>query len=1209
MFKFYSIPPGKIAFALLLACLTTPVFAQVSITFPVNRIVLQRNGSNEARIVINGRVDQPADRVEARLEVVKGGEARDWQVIDPSLSNGAFSGSLTAKGGWYKLHVRALRNGAPVGSVQTVERVGVGEVFLVVGHSNAQGGASPSIGPTVPGNWDRVISIDPNRNRDQFWQYDRTGDPQHLPTEFNEMCTTCGMAPFNLDIPWFWGRLGERLVAKLNVPVLFYNAAFGGTNIEQTYKAAYDIEFSHGFVRYSIRQPYRNIENALKKYIPQTGVRAILSCHGVNDWGAKYEDFKFWHEQVIARTRRDAQNSELAWAIATSCYKWGVNQTITSAQNDLIKQPNNFQGGNLNRIGNDGRTDGLHYNETGQALAAQYWDEALNESFFILAKPQLSRTPTVDESTQPPAPEPSKPEPPVECNTSAYLSDRNWSSMTNAWGPVEKDKSNGEDKSGDGRAIQIRGERYAKGLGVHAGSEITYALGGTWTRFKADIGIDDEVAANGSASVVFEVWADGQRLFRSATLRRNSPIVGVNLDLTGKQQLKLIVTDGGDGVGYDHADWADARLERTCGTQPAGDTQAPTAPANLTSANVSQNGLTLNWSAATDNVGVTNYEVYRGTVLIGTVSGTSFAVTGLTAGTAYGFTVKAKDAAGNTSPSSAPLNVTTQPAPTTPGSGGTENNTTPPPPTAGCTPTVTYVSDLSWASANNGWGPIEKDKSNGENGGGDGRALQLNGKKYVKGLGVHASSEIVYTLGGTWNRFKADLGVDDEVPDQAPASVVFEVWADGQRLFRSATLRPTSATVPVDVDVSGKQQLKLIVTDGGDGVGYDHADWADARLERTCGTQPAGDTQAPTAPANLTSANVSQNGLTLNWSAATDNVGVTNYEVYRGTVLIGTVSGTSFAVTGLTAGTAYGFTVKAKDAAGNTSPVSSTHTVTTPSGSTNPPVTTNPPAGCQEQATYLSDLNWVGTPRNGWGPVEKNRSNGEQGATDGNPLRLNGKTYAKGLGVHAPSEVVYTLGGTWTRFKADVGLDDEVSTGGSVVFEVWADGQRLFQSGTLRANSATVPIDVDVTGKQQLKLIVTNADGSNDSDHADWADARLIKTCSVTSGQVTTANFRTRAEAEPEAARLSAELAPNTVRMAPNPAVESSVVECRSAYLGPTTVELISLRGQVLRREAVEKTTPVLRHPLSVRGLGAGLYLIRVRFGAEVLTGRVQVLP
>ncbi len=401
--------------------------------------------------------------------------------------------------------------------------------------------------------------------------------------------------------------------------------------------------------------------------------------------------------------------------------------------------------------------------------------------------------------------------------TPDYVSDLTWASSSNAWGPVEKDKSNGENASGDGRTLTLNGVTYAKGLGIHAASEVVCNLNGAYTRFKAYIGVDDEVPDNAPASVVFEVWADGQRLFQSATLRPTSTTVPVDVDVTGKQQLKLVVTDAGDGVGYDHADWAEARLEKACGS--SSDTQAPTTPTNLSTSNVTATGLTLSWSASTDNVGVTGYEVYQGGAKIGETASTTFNVTGLTASTTYSFTVRAKDAAGNLSAASNPAAVTT------PASGG------------GCTPTSTYVSDLTWASSSNAWGPVEKDKSNGEQGAGDGLPLKLNGQTYAKGLGVHAASEVVYNLGGQYTRFKSDLGVDDEVSNPV-ASVVFEVWADGQRLFQSATLRHDSPIAAVDVDVTGKQELKLVVTGAGDGVDSDHADWAGARLERSCTTPP-----------------------------------------------------------------------------------------------------------------------------------------------------------------------------------------------------------------------------------------------------------------------------------------------------------------------------------------------------------------------------------
>jgi len=97
-----------------------------------------------------------------------------------------------------------------------------------------------------------------------------------------------------------------------------------------------------------------------------------------------------------------------------------------------------------------------------------------------------------------------------------------------------------------------------------------------------------------------------------------------------------------------------------------------------------------------------------------------------------------------------------------------------------------------------------------------------------------------------------------------------------------------------------------------------------------------GDTQAPTAPGNLISTGKTSTSVSLSWSASTDNVGVTAYEIYNGSSLAATVANTSATVTGLTANTAYTFTVRAMDAAGNRSAASNAVTVTTDSGSTQP---------------------------------------------------------------------------------------------------------------------------------------------------------------------------------------------------------------------------------------------------------------------------------
>lgn len=140
------------------------------------------------------------------------------------------------------------------------------------------------------------------------------------------------------------------------------------------------------------------------------------------------------------------------------------------------------------------------------------------------------------------------------------------------------------------------------------------------------------------------------------------------------------------------------------------------------------------------------------------------------------------------------------------------------------------VSDLPFMSETNGWGPVERDRSNGENTGGDGNALTVGGVTYAKGLGTHAPSEVSVYLGRGCERFTAKIGLDDET--EQPGSVAFQVYGDDKPLYDSGVLAGKGAAVPIDVDVSDVRMLSLRVTDGGDGRNFDHADWAEAAL--TC---------------------------------------------------------------------------------------------------------------------------------------------------------------------------------------------------------------------------------------------------------------------------------------------------------------------------------------------------------------------------------------
>ncbi|MFF1392400.1 NPCBM/NEW2 domain-containing protein [Streptomyces sp. NPDC058287] len=128
---------------------------------------------------------------------------------------------------------------------------------------------------------------------------------------------------------------------------------------------------------------------------------------------------------------------------------------------------------------------------------------------------------------------------------------------------------------------------------------------------------------------------------------------------------------------------------------------------------------------------------------------------------------------------------------------------------------------MDWVSADNGWGPPEKDLSNGEVGSGDGQPISIGGTAFPKGLGTHAPADVKYYLGGGCEAFTAQVGVDDA--QKTAGSVQFSVLADGRKVAESPVLKASDSAYKLDADISGAKYVELVVGDGGDGNGNDHA--------------------------------------------------------------------------------------------------------------------------------------------------------------------------------------------------------------------------------------------------------------------------------------------------------------------------------------------------------------------------------------------------
>lgn len=113
-----------------------------------------------------------------------------------------------------------------------------------------------------------------------------------------------------------------------------------------------------------------------------------------------------------------------------------------------------------------------------------------------------------------------------------------------------------------------------------------------------------------------------------------------------------------------------------------------------------------------------------------------------------------------------------------------------------------------------------------------GYKIKLGGKFYDKGLGTHATADIVYDLKGYYNNFYSVTGLDSYVVKEKKGSVEFEVYGDDKLLWKSGLMKYDSAPAVCDINIKGVNKLRLKVLNGGDGIDYDHADWGVAKVKR-----------------------------------------------------------------------------------------------------------------------------------------------------------------------------------------------------------------------------------------------------------------------------------------------------------------------------------------------------------------------------------------
>lgn len=367
----------KITFLSLFLLVHTTIFAQIAISFPVNRAVFQRNASNTGMIPIAGTFQSRVERIDARLTPINGGNAVDWTAIAVNPIFGTFTGNIFAQAGWYKLEVRASF-GANVIGVATIERVGIGEVLIISGQSNAQGYENRGNPPALD---DRVNCIT------NYFSYGQITEPSY--PVISQLTENVKIAPFG-NGSWCWGKLGDLLATKLNVPILFINSGFEAMGIEAWRKSA-DGERGQDFYSGNFAlpgYPYENLKKSLHYYANMFGVRSILWHQGEtdNDKRTSTEKYKEYLEYLISRSRSDT-GKNINWMVCrVSRVATGTYQPVIDAQNQVIQSfPSVFEGPDTDQI--LGRTDGVHFFGAGLIELAQAWNNKLDLNFFAKANP------------------------------------------------------------------------------------------------------------------------------------------------------------------------------------------------------------------------------------------------------------------------------------------------------------------------------------------------------------------------------------------------------------------------------------------------------------------------------------------------------------------------------------------------------------------------------------------------------------------------------------------------------------------------------------------------------------------------------------------------------------------------------------------------------------------------------------------------------
>jgi hypothetical protein len=315
---------------------------------------VQRNNSDKGILPIYFLANHGFESAKIKFKPIYGGKESNWITLD-KLDSLKFGAKIELSSGAYSANL-VLNNGNAVVLDTLLNSFKIGEIFAVIGHSLAEG-----------------------------------QDPYDL-KNYDKTKSTVVTWPWSPNVS-FWGRLGELLASKLNVPVLIYNTGLGGSNTVQWGLSSEGMYFEHSYFDWKKRFPYSIFEDRFFKMIPKHGVRAILVMHGENDRDYSEDEIVLNAQRYINFTRNKLNYQKLEFSICrcgnANVFSW--YQKVLNSQTRILKEtPHTSWGGFVNDLqGNQYRWDGIHLNFAGLEEAAKKWNTALEANFFKNSTPYV----------------------------------------------------------------------------------------------------------------------------------------------------------------------------------------------------------------------------------------------------------------------------------------------------------------------------------------------------------------------------------------------------------------------------------------------------------------------------------------------------------------------------------------------------------------------------------------------------------------------------------------------------------------------------------------------------------------------------------------------------------------------------------------------------------------------------------------------------